>query len=222
MEFNDAIKYMEHGYKIRRPNWEGYLFLDVDNRVKHAGNEDKNESFWDLDILESDWEIKRMDGLLEDKVDFGSEEITESRLEALMDENSSHIKRLYYLEEIIEGQHKAFKRIADTVNDQQQHIESCLSKTVKEIPKIKEDIANIKLNSVEFSKSIKNIEKILEKHFNNEKKVIKNKDNNDKVQQENKKLSKKEIEEKEFNEIKEKISKRKDIKSKWVKPRKKV
>jgi hypothetical protein len=108
MDFSKAIKSMENGKTIRKPDWTGYLFLDIDENIKYVGKDEQEKKLWNLKSYEDDWEEYM-------EVDLKKDEVTFSRLESLLDQSSSSIKRLYYLEEIIEGQHKSFKKISDDV-----------------------------------------------------------------------------------------------------------
>lgn len=147
MDFTEAMHSLEKGQKIRRPNWAGFLFLDVDGNIKHAGTRSKGEKFWSLDTGKEDWEIleKSDEDAIDasDRIEIESHEVTQSRLEAMMDSTACHIKRLYYLEEIIKGQHTAMKRIEDNFIVEMEETRKALAKTVAAIPRIEEKLAKL-------------------------------------------------------------------------------
>ncbi len=167
MEFMEAMQHMESGLKIRRPNWEGYLFLDVDGNIRHAGKKGNDEKFWTLDINKTDWETRNMaangsEQVKSEKVIIESPEVTQARLESLMDSNAAHIKRLYYLEEIIDGQHKAFKKLHDNNVAEMDETRKALDKIVKNIPRIEKKIDDLaekfyKSELMELTRSIKKL-----------------------------------------------------------------
>lgn len=138
MEFSQAIKQMEKGSKIRRPKWSGYLFLDIDGNIKYSGKNNHEYMFWNMDILESDWRK-----IMDDKVNLESSEVKQARIEVLMDSNASHIKRLYYLEEIIDGQHKAFKKLADNYSTEMDETRKALDRIVRNIPRIEKKMDDL-------------------------------------------------------------------------------
>lgn len=158
MEFTKAIKQMEKGSKIKRPKWMGYLFLDVDGNIKYSGKNQYEYRFWNMDLLESDWRE-----IMDDKVDFESSEVKQARIEALMDSNASHIKRLYYLEEIIDGQHKAFKKLSENNISEMDETRKSLDKIVKNIPRIEKKIDELadKFYKLELRDLIISIKKLI-------------------------------------------------------------
>jgi hypothetical protein len=135
MDFTQAISLMERGQSVRRPLWSGYLFLDIDGNIKHAGHKSIHEQFWDMDTYLTDWEHHM--------VKKNEEEINTARIEELMDQNSSHIKRLYYLEDIIEDHHKVVKKLVDRMEYEMDDTKSALSTMVKFISTIKESMKNM-------------------------------------------------------------------------------
>jgi hypothetical protein len=60
-----------------------------------------------------------------------------------MDSNASHLKRLYYLEEIIDGQHKAFKKLSDNNIAEMDETRKALDKIVRNIPRIEKKIDDL-------------------------------------------------------------------------------
>lgn len=158
MDFTEAMKMMESGKTIKRIGWNGCLFLDIDDVVKYAGEKNEDKEFWILDTHNKDWEENMTQQL-------NKEEITEARMEALMDSNQSHIKRLYYLEEIIEGQHKALKKLADNFVQEMDETRTALSTMVKSVPAINEKIKNLSLDRDEIIKILQET-KILRKDIN--------------------------------------------------------
>ena len=145
MDFIQALKKMEEGKAIRKTEWKGYLFLDKDSNVRHAGEYSKHEEFWRFDTHEDTWEEHM-------EVNLNSEEVTASRLESMMDGNQSQTKRLYYLEEIIEGQHRAFKKIVDNVNSEMDETRNALAIMVKSLPSIEKTIKELILDRAEIKK----------------------------------------------------------------------
>ncbi len=136
MEFSEAITLMEKGSMITRPGWLGYLFLDIDDNIKHAGQKGEKERFWKIDVSLRDWEeYTGMKGNIK--------ETETSRIESLMETNSAHISRLYYLEEMIEKQNNVFKRISDSINISMDGTDKILSETVKHIPSMSRNIEKL-------------------------------------------------------------------------------
>lgn len=119
MDFMSAMQLMEQGKAVRRPIWMGYLFLDIDHNIRHAGKKSLSELTWTLDVDQLDWEEAHMASNNKSK-EVQEKEINESRMESLLEQNSSHIKRLYYLEEMILDHHKSVKRLVDSSSEQMQ------------------------------------------------------------------------------------------------------
>lgn len=132
MEFSAALAAMEQGMCAKRPNWSGYLFLDIDNKIKHAGPRQHEERFIEMEIVYNDWETFVKD----DK-----QEKSMAQLEALFDESSTLTKRMYYLEEMIHDQHTAIKRISDTVTGEMDGYKKAVERLEKLVTT---NVANVK------------------------------------------------------------------------------
>ena len=242
MDFTEAMKSLEDGKKIRRPEWEGYLFLDVDGNIKHAGTRGKDEKFWSLDTGKPDWEIKTTEeGEFEfpDPVEIETHEVTQARLEAMMDATACHIKRLYYLEEIISSQHKAMKSIADNFIVEMEETRRVLAKSASAVPRIEHEIKDLqnkfyKLDLCGMVKSYRQITSAAEEQKKEDEKSAKEtekkekKENKEKIAENISKTDKKlkivetqkEVEEKkEMEEVREKLNLRAELKKKAEKVR---
>jgi len=180
MDFSKAVEMMEQGKKVKRPLWKGYLFLDIDDNVKHAGKQPQIEEFWIMDTHYNDWEECM------NKNDNQKDEITTARIEALMDQSSSHIKRLGYLEDIIEINHKAATKLVDSVVEQMDETRRSLSSMSKFISTIKEKMVDLSSNfnnmkEMEYNnkqfmvKVLSSIEKLTNSHATLIKKAIEDK-----------------------------------------------
>ena len=144
MDFTQAMELMESGKTIKRSSYRGYLFLDIDGNVKHAGKISTHERMWMLDLHEKDWE-ERME-------EINREEITEARMEALLDQNSSNIKRMYWLEEIMEAHHKTIKKFVETTILEIEETRKALSTMVKFVSTIKETMKTLTIDRAEIVK----------------------------------------------------------------------
>ncbi len=205
MEFSEAITLMEKGTRITRPGWLGYLFLDIDDRIKHAGEKGKHERFWKIDFCLKDWEeYIGMKG--------NTKETEAARIESLMETNSAHINRLYYLEEIICTQNNEFKKISDNINFEMDETRKIVSQIAKHIPSMSKSMESFPRFSIEINKianairSInKEIDKISKRIAVNEKqlKSCSKTDNNDFTKEEKV----------EMEEVRKKLEKRKDAKA---------
>lgn len=198
MDFMTAMDAMGKGKTIKRPLWSGYLYLDIDKNIKHAGQyKDKDEAIWNLDLHANDWEEYMT-------IDLKSEEISESRMESLLDQNSSNIKRLYYLEEMIEGQHKAFKKISEEVKDEMEYTRKTselmtkfVSSFEKRIKQLEDSCNNIVSVQINFENTFKSKINVINNSLDN---ILQ------KVKESQKKNDKKESKElKEQKEVKEDI-----------------
>ncbi len=78
MDIQTAIKYMQHGYRVRRPDWDGecYLYPEYNGRIGHKVRvlhpSPAPDTFdWDMwnprivDMVADDWEIIT-DGIVTD------------------------------------------------------------------------------------------------------------------------------------------------------------
>lgn len=146
MDFTKAMEIMEKGGSVKGPLWAGYLFLDIDGNVKHAGMISCHEMHWKLNIHKTDWEINYMPTTTDNtpRNTIMDKEISTARMEALMDQNSAHIKRMYYLEDMIEDHHKSVKRLVDAMNNEMEDTRKALYGMAKLMPIMKDSMASMK------------------------------------------------------------------------------
>ena len=213
MDFQCAMDKMEEGCIINRPEWIGYLFLDADGKVKHAGNKNGIEEIsWMIDTTKDDWEVCVTE---KDKETISKEKET-SRIETMLDETSSHIKRLYYLEEMIHSQHIAMKRIVEEtvreIEDNRKHLQQILTF----IPKFSESLSVIKEYKSNTDKKLNDIKRFMDTHVENKMNAKEAKEAKENKKTENKKtdsFSKIVISDEEKKEMEE-VRKKMKIKNK--------